>query len=150
MQSRTLARAVPGQKRASTMDLRDFAIQESNREQSATTVACENWTCQSAQIKTHTMLTISKSVRLTKSADGGVLLDVERGEIFNLNPVGARIVEILREGQDERSLAGTLSREFSVPEETVKPDIAEFLCTLRKKCLIEDCGGKAEPRTGEK
>jgi hypothetical protein len=96
------------------------------------------------------MLTISKSVRLTKSADGGVLLDVERGEIFTLNPVGARIVEILREGQDERSLASTLSREFSVPEEAVKRDIVGFLCTLREECLIEDCGGKAEPRTDEK
>jgi hypothetical protein len=97
-----------------------------------------------------TMLTISTSVRMTKSQDGAILLDVEQGEIFTLNPVGTRIVELLQEGRDEFSLAGTLSREFSVPEEVVRGDVDDFLTRLRQQRLIHDRGVEAEPRMGEK
>ena len=85
-----------------------------------------------------TMFMISTSVRMTKSQDGGILLDVEKGEIFTLNPVGTRIVELLQEGHDEFSLARTLSREFSVPEEVVKRDVDDFLFRLRQERLIDD------------
>jgi Coenzyme PQQ synthesis protein D (PqqD) len=97
-----------------------------------------------------TMLTISTSIRMTKSQDGGILLDVEQGEIFHLNLVGTRIVELLQEGHDEFSLARTLSREFSVPEEIVKGDVDDFLFRLRHQRLIKDRGVEAKPRTGEK
>jgi hypothetical protein len=97
-----------------------------------------------------TMLTISTSVRVTKSHDGGILLDVEQGEIFNLNPVGTRIVELLQEGHDEFSLARTLSREFSVSAEVVSRDVDDFLFRLRQQRLIKDSAVEAEPRTGEK
>ncbi|MFZ0521562.1 MAG: PqqD family protein [Candidatus Acidiferrales bacterium] len=97
-----------------------------------------------------TMLTISTSLRMTKSQDGAILLDVEQGEIFALNPVGTRIVELLQEGHDEFSLTGTLSREFGVPEEVVKGDVDDFLTRLRQQHLIDEHGVKAEPRMGEK
>lgn len=97
-----------------------------------------------------TMLTISKSVRMTKSQDGGILLDVKQGEIFSLNPVGIRILELLGEGQDEFSLARTLSSEFNVPEEVVKGDVGDFLARLQQQRLIDRRGVEAEPRTGEK
>lgn len=96
------------------------------------------------------MIAISKAVRITKSQDGAVLLDVEQGEIFALNPVATRIVELLQEGHDGFSLAATLSREFSVPEEVVKGDVDDFLTRLRQQRLIDDCGVEAEPHMGEK
>jgi Coenzyme PQQ synthesis protein D (PqqD) len=96
------------------------------------------------------MLTISTAVRMTKSQDGAILLDVEQGEIFALNPVATRIVELLQEGHDGFSLAATLSREFSVPEEVVKGDVDDFLNRLREQRLIDDRGVEAEPRMGEK
>lgn len=97
-----------------------------------------------------TMLTISTSVRMTKSQDGAILLDVEQGEIFAVNPVGTRIIELLQEGHDEFSLAATLSREFGVPEEVVKGDVDDFLIRLRRQRLIDDRGVEAKPRMGEK
>ena len=91
------------------------------------------------------MLTISQSVRLTKSQDGGILLDVDLGEIFRLNPVGTRIIELLKEGHNGPSLTSVLSCEFGVPEQVVLVDVSEFLSQLRERRLIEDLDAKAEP-----
>lgn len=91
------------------------------------------------------MLTISQSVRLTKSPDGGILLDVEQGEIFRLNPVGTRIIELLKEGHDQPSLARVLGCEFGVPEQVVLEDVRDFLSQLREQRLIEGLDAEAEP-----
>jgi hypothetical protein len=91
------------------------------------------------------MLTISSSVRLTKSQDGGILLDVEQGEIFRLNPVGTRILELLKEGHNGPSLTRALSCEFGVPEQVVREDVGDFLSQLRERRLIEGLDAEAEP-----
>ena len=90
------------------------------------------------------MLTISRSVRLTKSQDGGILLDVEQGQIFRLNPVGTRILELLEEGHDGPSLTHALSSELDVPEQVVREDVRDFLSQLRERRLIEGLGAEAE------
>src|ERR1700722_12125835 len=90
------------------------------------------------------MLTISSSVRLTKSQDGGILLDVEQGQIFRLNPVGTRILELLEEGHDGPSLTHALSSELDVPEQVVREDVRDFLSQLRERRLIEGLGAEAE------
>jgi hypothetical protein len=84
------------------------------------------------------MLTISRSARLSKSPDGGVLLDVDRGVIFSLNSVGARIVELLQQGKEEMSVAEAVRREFQVSEDTARKDVADFLVTLREQLLLSD------------
>jgi Coenzyme PQQ synthesis protein D (PqqD) len=96
------------------------------------------------------MLTISQSVRLTKSQDGGILLDVEQGEIFRLNPVGTRIIELLKEGHNASSLTRALSCEFGAPEQVVGEDVRDFLSQLRKRRLIEGLDAEAEALGGEK
>ena len=96
------------------------------------------------------MLTISSSVRLTKSQDGGVLLDVEQGEIFRLNPVGTRIIELLKEGHGGPSLTRALSCEFGVPEQVVREDVRDFLSQLRERRLIKGLDTKAEPVGAQK
>jgi hypothetical protein len=96
------------------------------------------------------MLTISSSVRLTKSQDGGILLDVERGEIFRLNPVGTRIFELLKEGHDVPSLTRSLSSQFDVPEQVVREDVCDFLSQLRERRLIQDLDTEAEPVGAQK
>lgn len=85
-----------------------------------------------------TMFSISPSVRLTKSQDGGVLLDVEQGEIFSLNPVGVRIIELLQREQTRSSLVLLLSREFTVREEAIAADVDGFLSILRQQHLLNE------------
>lgn len=83
------------------------------------------------------MPTISRSIRLTKSADGGVLLDVEQGAIFSLNTVGLRILELLQEGQTTASVVSRISREFGATEQLVLGDVEDFLRSLGERGLLE-------------
>lgn len=80
---------------------------------------------------------ISRSIRLTKSVNGGVLLDVEQGAIFSLNTVGLRILELLQEGQTTASVISRISREFGAPEQLVLGDVEDFLRSLGERGLLE-------------
>jgi hypothetical protein len=84
------------------------------------------------------MISISSSARLTQSQDGGVLLDIERGAMFTLNPVAARIVELLARERSVQALVAEISREFAVSEEIVKGDVQEFLSLLWQLDLVKD------------
>lgn len=92
------------------------------------------------------MLTLCKDIRLATSQDGGILLDLAHGVFFNLNPVGARIVELLHQGCDLASLTRTIGSEFHVAEEIVKRDVDDFLSSLRQQRLLrrDEAGGRSE------
>lgn len=94
------------------------------------------------------MLTISRSARLSKSPDGGILLDVDRGLVFSLNWVGIRIVELLQDGNDAMGLANTLSQEFRISQEIARNDVADFLNALQEQHLLHDTcrNGRAKDR----
>jgi hypothetical protein len=82
------------------------------------------------------MLTLSPSARLSKSTDGGILLDLERGVFFHLNPVGTRIVELLERSCGIECIVHTISCEFQAPEEIIKLDLDDFLVNLQKQRLL--------------
>jgi Coenzyme PQQ synthesis protein D (PqqD) len=82
------------------------------------------------------MLTLSPGARLSKSQDGGILLDLDHGVFFSLNPVGARIVELLQGASGLPSIVQVIVREFRTPEEIVKNDVDNFLASLRKQQLV--------------
>lgn len=91
------------------------------------------------------MFSISKSVRLTKSQDGGILLDVERGAIFSLNPVATRIVELLEQEHSVSSLVAQIMDDFGVSEDTVAEDVDAFLSKLRQQRLLQEHEAKRQP-----
>lgn len=95
------------------------------------------------------MLTLSPGVRLTKSQDGGILLDLDHGLFFHLNPVGARIVELLERGCDRQSLEGAIASEFRVSEGIVKRDVDDFLLSLREKRLLDEARASGDRETGD-
>lgn len=66
------------------------------------------------------------------------MLDVDRGVIFSLNSVGARIVELLQQGKDAMSVVEAIRREFQVSEEIATTDVADFFVTLREQHLLND------------
>ena len=92
------------------------------------------------------MLTLSQDIRLAKSQDGGILLDLVHGVFFNLNPVGVRIIELLRQGHDLSSLTRTIGSEFHVSDEIVKRDVDDFLLSLRQQRLLraDEAGSRSE------
>ena len=82
------------------------------------------------------MYEIAAGVRSTRNEDGGIVLDIDHGQMFRLNPVGALILESLGQGCAETEIAKEISREYSISEETASADIREFLQSLEKHKLV--------------
>ena len=79
---------------------------------------------------------LSEQIRSTHDQDGAVLLDIRQGQMFRLNPVGSRILELLKLGYPESRITDEISREFCTDRETVKADLREFLSHLEKHHLL--------------
>ena len=80
---------------------------------------------------------LSESVRSTHGQDGAIVLDVQQGQIFNLNLVGSRILELLECGSTDEQIADAISREFNADIETVRKDVPEFLEELKAHKLVD-------------
>jgi hypothetical protein len=83
---------------------------------------------------------ISHAVRSVHGLDGATLLDIRQGQMFNLNPAGSRILELLKDGSSELQIVNVISREFNVVAEVAENDLREFLQTLKTYNLVEDDG----------
>ncbi len=83
------------------------------------------------------MFRICDTIRSTQTQDGTIVLNVHHGEIFCLNVVGSKILELLRQGHDESRIADEISREYGTNWETVRRDVLEFIEALYKNHLIQ-------------
>ena len=81
-------------------------------------------------------LAIAPGVREVASEDGAVLLDVEQGVCFSLNPVGLKIWELLKKGCSLEQIADALGQEFPVSRPQLVSDASEFIASLEEKQLI--------------
>lgn len=80
---------------------------------------------------------ISDSVRRTATPDGGVLLDVERGQMFSLNVVGATILELIERGYDEPHMIEEIGSSYAVDDHVLCSDLNEFLEILLRHHIIK-------------
>ena len=83
------------------------------------------------------MFKIASTVRRTQTQDGGILLDIHHGQMFSLNLVGAKILELLDGGFDEAQIADQVSRAYTMDLETVRADVHEFLEALNKHHILQ-------------
>lgn len=83
------------------------------------------------------MMRLSEHVRSTHNQDGAVVLDIRHGQMFRLNLVGSRMLELLKQGCTEMGIAQEISREFGADREVVESDLREFLKHLEKNHLLE-------------
>jgi Coenzyme PQQ synthesis protein D (PqqD) len=93
-----------------------------------------------SDLTTTTDFTIAPGVREASSEDGAVLLDIEQGICFSLNPVGLRIWELLKQQRSLDEIADALGREFPVSRSQLLSDATEFLAALESKHLIRGSG----------
>jgi len=84
------------------------------------------------------MYRLFDTVRSTHSQDGAIVLDVRQGQMFNINFVGSRILELLKSGSTESQIVDQISHEFSVSRELAENDLREFLQTLKECHLVEE------------
>jgi len=79
---------------------------------------------------------VAENVRSTHSQDGAIVLDVLHGQMFRLNLVGSKILELLKQGSSEPQIAEQLAREFGIDRAAAATDVREFVETLEKHHLL--------------
>ena len=83
------------------------------------------------------MFKISDTIRRAQTDDGGVLLDILHGQMFCLNVVGSKILELLEKGFDEAQIAEQVSGAYVMDIETVRADVHEFIEVLNKHHILQ-------------
>lgn len=66
-----------------------------------------------------------------------LLLDIETGEYFSLNPVATEIWTMLSEGQSRDTIAVTLGKKYEIEPEAIAADIDELLNDLSQAGLLQ-------------
>lgn len=84
------------------------------------------------------MYKLSDTVRSTHNRDGAVVLDIQQGQMFNVNFVGSRILELLKSGSSESAIVDQISHEFGVCRDLAGNDVQKFLRTLENCHLVEE------------
>jgi hypothetical protein len=84
------------------------------------------------------MAAISSTIRRTETPDGAVLLDVERGQMFSVNGMGSKILELLDSKIDEAEIAAQLSATYGRDLEQVRADVHEFLEALNRHHILSE------------
>jgi hypothetical protein len=90
-----------------------------------------------ARSKELSIVKLSAELRSTHNQDGAIVLDILHGEMFRLNFVGSRMLELLKQGCTNVQIAEAVGREFGVARETVTADLEEFLEHLEKHKLLD-------------
>lgn len=83
------------------------------------------------------MFRISDTIRRTETVDGGILLDIHHGQMFCLNIVGAKILELMQRGHDETRIAEEISRDYGASREVVRADVRDFIENLHKHHILQ-------------
>ena len=78
----------------------------------------------------------NKSVVFTELDDEVVMLDVDSGQYYELDAVGARIWMLLENKPSISLLRDALTAEFDIDAETCREDLGEFLKRLVELGLI--------------
>jgi len=86
------------------------------------------------------MYKVSEGIRSTHGQDGAIVLDIRQGQMFNLNFVGSRILELLETGATESAIVDEISQNFTVDRDVAEHDVREFVESLKQHHLLEDTG----------
>lgn len=83
----------------------------------------------------HTV-TIHSSVTAILNDEGSVLLDLQAGRYYSLNPVGACIWQCLQQGLTSSEIEVTLERKYKVDSGRARDDVDRFISTLAARGLV--------------
>lgn len=89
------------------------------------------------------VLRVTEHVRTTHGADGATVLDILHGQMFRLNFVGSRILELLKQGVAEAEIAEQLAREFAIERVLADADVHDFVEMLEKHHLLTAANGNS-------
>jgi len=81
-------------------------------------------------------LTVNETVIYAELDDEAVLLNVESGVYFGLDPIGSQIWRMLERGLSLGEIVRRLLDEYEVESEALKLDVMEFVAKLETQGLV--------------
>lgn len=81
-------------------------------------------------------LTVPAQVMARQVGDETVILDLATGMYFGLDPVGARLWQLLGEDKTVADICETLFAEYEVSLEDLQRDVTSLLDELRARGLV--------------
>lgn len=80
---------------------------------------------------------LAKHISLTQVDDEAVLLDLDAGTYFGLNPVGAVFLNLLESQLSVEEAVLKIQHQYDAPAPQIQQDLNELLASLVQKRLIE-------------
>ena len=81
-------------------------------------------------------LTIPQEVMAREVGDETVILDLANGTYYGLDPVGARIWQLMAEGQSLMQVSEVMLAEYEVTRENIERDVLALVQTLMERQLV--------------
>ena len=86
-------------------------------------------------------LAVNESVVAAELDEEMVLLNVETGIYYGLDPVGTRIWSLLADGAVEDEIVARLGDEYEADPSQIRADVVGFVGALMAKGLVRDADG---------
>lgn len=67
----------------------------------------------------------------------GFLFNPINGESFSVNPIGAEIIKLLKEGKNFDDIKEVITKKYNVDENTFEKDYFDFINILKQNSLVE-------------
>jgi hypothetical protein len=90
------------------------------------------------------MYKVSEGIRSTHGQDGAIVLDIRQGQMFSLNFVGSRILELLQTGTAQSAIVDDISQKFAVSRDIAESDVREFIESLKRHHVLDDPGANGQ------
>jgi hypothetical protein len=71
-------------------------------------------------------------------SDSGFIFNPDTGETFTVNPLGASIINFLKEGKSIQEITQELQQSYEIDINTLEKDTEDFLGLLRNFSLVAD------------
>lgn len=78
---------------------------------------------------------IKKNIAVSAS---GLIFNPDTGESFTVNPMGASIINELKEGKEQQEIVRTAIEKYFVEKTTFEKDFEDFVGLLKNYSLVEN------------
>lgn len=89
------------------------------------------------EITGSSVIVASNHVTSAQVEEERVVLDLEEGVYYGLNPVGTRVWELIQEPRSIHDIVSVLATEFEVSKTTCKEDVESLIEDLEAEGLVE-------------
>lgn len=78
---------------------------------------------------------IKKNIAVSAS---GLIFNPDTGESFTVNPMGAEIINYLKDGETKESIEQKILAGYNIDRSSLEKDFEDFVALLRNYLLIEN------------